>query len=114
MPDDNRISGELQTQLMTALWRLGAGARPGVPRRPTPAASRGGAVVARASPLRRSTAFQDFAPEDLRYIASFKSQHRFSLAHSDLILDGETFCAEPGYPIHLAPAQPLSFVKLAA
>ena len=25
MPDDNRISGELQTQLMTALWRLGAG-----------------------------------------------------------------------------------------
>jgi CRP-like cAMP-binding protein len=40
-------------------------------------------------PLRRSTAFQDFAPEDLRFIASFKSQHRFSLAHSDLILDGE-------------------------
>ena len=25
MPDDNRISGELQTQLMAALWRLGAG-----------------------------------------------------------------------------------------
>ena len=33
---------------------------------------------------------------------------------SHLILDGETFCAEPGYPIHLGPAQPLSFVKLAA
>ena len=33
---------------------------------------------------------------------------------SNLILDGETFCAEPGYPIHLGPAQPLSFVKLAA
>jgi predicted transcriptional regulator len=25
MPDDSRISGELQTQLMAALWRLGAG-----------------------------------------------------------------------------------------
>jgi predicted transcriptional regulator len=25
LPDDNRISGELQTQLMAALWRLGAG-----------------------------------------------------------------------------------------
>lgn len=25
MPDDNRISGELQTQLMAAMWRLGAG-----------------------------------------------------------------------------------------
>ena len=25
MPNDSRISGELQTQLMAALWRLGAG-----------------------------------------------------------------------------------------
>ena len=25
MADDNRISGELQTQLMAAIWRLGAG-----------------------------------------------------------------------------------------
>jgi predicted transcriptional regulator len=25
VPDDSRISGELQTQLMAALWRLGAG-----------------------------------------------------------------------------------------
>jgi hypothetical protein len=33
---------------------------------------------------------------------------------SHLILDGETFRAEPGNPIHLRPAQPLSFVKLAA
>jgi hypothetical protein len=33
---------------------------------------------------------------------------------SHLILDGETFRAEPGSPIHLMPAQPLSFVKLAA
>jgi hypothetical protein len=33
---------------------------------------------------------------------------------SHLILDGETFRAEPGNPIHLMPAQPLSFVKLAA
>jgi len=33
---------------------------------------------------------------------------------SHLILDGETFSAEPGNPIHLRPAQPLSFVKLAA
>ena len=33
---------------------------------------------------------------------------------SHLILDGETFRAEPGRPIHLMPAQPLSFVKLAA
>jgi hypothetical protein len=33
---------------------------------------------------------------------------------SHLILDGETFRAELGYPIHLMPAQPLSFVKLAA
>jgi hypothetical protein len=33
---------------------------------------------------------------------------------SHLILDGETFRAEPGNPIHLMPAAPLSFVKLAA
>jgi hypothetical protein len=33
---------------------------------------------------------------------------------SNLILDGETFRAEPGRPINLRPAQPLSFVKLAA
>jgi hypothetical protein len=33
---------------------------------------------------------------------------------SNIILDGETFRAERGRPIHLHPAQPLSFVKLAA
>lgn len=33
---------------------------------------------------------------------------------SHLILDGETFRAGLGNPIHLMPAQPLSFVKLAA
>lgn len=33
---------------------------------------------------------------------------------SEVILDGETFRAEPGRPLHLRPAQPLSFVKLAA
>ena len=33
---------------------------------------------------------------------------------SDVILDGETFRAELGRPIHLRTAQPLSFVKLAA
>jgi diacylglycerol kinase family enzyme len=33
---------------------------------------------------------------------------------SDVVLDGETFRAEAGSPIHLQPAQPLSFVKLAA
>ena len=33
---------------------------------------------------------------------------------SDVILDGETFRAETGSPIWLRPAQPLSFVKLAA
>src|SRR3954447_1436959 len=33
---------------------------------------------------------------------------------SNVILDGETFRAGRGNPIHLMPAQPLSFVKLAA
>ena len=33
---------------------------------------------------------------------------------SNLILDGETFRAEMGRPIHLKPALPMSFVKLAA
>jgi hypothetical protein len=33
---------------------------------------------------------------------------------SNVILDGETFRAERGRPINLRPAQPLSFVKLAA
>jgi hypothetical protein len=33
---------------------------------------------------------------------------------ANLILDGETFRAEIGSPINLTPAQPLSFVKLAA
>jgi hypothetical protein len=34
--------------------------------------------------------------------------------NSNVILDGETFRAERGFPINLRPAQPLSFVKLAA
>jgi hypothetical protein len=34
--------------------------------------------------------------------------------HSDVILDGETFRAEIGFPIVLRAAQPLSFVRLAA
>ena len=34
--------------------------------------------------------------------------------NSNVILDGETFSAQPGSPINLRPAQPLSFVKLAA
>jgi hypothetical protein len=33
---------------------------------------------------------------------------------SNVILDGETFRAETGRPIHLRPATPLAFVKLAA
>jgi Diacylglycerol kinase catalytic domain len=33
---------------------------------------------------------------------------------SNVILDGETFRAETGSPIHLRPAEPLAFVKLAA
>ena len=33
---------------------------------------------------------------------------------SSVILDGETFSAERGRPIHLRPAQPLSFVRIAA
>jgi diacylglycerol kinase family enzyme len=33
---------------------------------------------------------------------------------SNVILDGETFSAQRGSPINLTPAQPLSFVKLAA
>jgi hypothetical protein len=33
---------------------------------------------------------------------------------SELILDGETIRAEAGRPIRLRPAEPLSFVKLAA
>ena len=33
---------------------------------------------------------------------------------SHVILDGETFRAEAGNPIQLRPANPLSFVKLAA
>jgi len=33
---------------------------------------------------------------------------------SRVILDGETFQADPGRPINIRPAQPLSFVKLAA
>jgi len=34
--------------------------------------------------------------------------------NSNVILDGETFRAERGFPINLKPAQPLAFVKLAA
>jgi hypothetical protein len=33
---------------------------------------------------------------------------------SNVILDGESFAAERGSPIHLRPAPPLAFVKLAA
>jgi hypothetical protein len=33
---------------------------------------------------------------------------------SDVVLDGETYRAETGSPIHLKTAPPLSFVKLAA
>ena len=34
--------------------------------------------------------------------------------NSSVILDGETFRTQAGSPINLRPAQPLSFVKLAA
>ena len=33
---------------------------------------------------------------------------------SSVLLDGEVFSAKIGHPIRLTPAQPLSFVKLAA
>ena len=41
-----------------------------------------------------------------------KSASRATTA--EVILDGETFRAEIGRPIVLRPAQPLSFVRLAA
>ena len=46
----------------------------------------------------------------------FKEADRITIEseRSDVILDGETFRAESGRPIHLRLAQPLSFVKLAA
>lgn len=46
----------------------------------------------------------------------FEEVHQVTIEgeSSHLILDGETFRAESGRPIHLMPAQPLSFVKLAA
>jgi hypothetical protein len=46
----------------------------------------------------------------------FEEVHQVTIEgeSSHLILDGETFRAETGSPIHLMPAQPLSFVKLAA
>lgn len=46
----------------------------------------------------------------------FEEVHQVTIEgeSSHLILDGETFRAESGSPIHLMPAQPLSFVKLAA
>jgi hypothetical protein len=39
---------------------------------------------------------------------------RIEGAHSNVILDGETFEAEEGHPIRLTPSQPLSFIRLAA
>jgi hypothetical protein len=46
----------------------------------------------------------------------FEEVHEVTIGgeSSHLILDGETFRSEPGRPINLRPAQPLSFVKLAA
>lgn len=46
----------------------------------------------------------------------FEEVHQVTIEgeSSHLILDGETFRTESGRPIHLMPAQPLSFVKLAA
>ena len=46
----------------------------------------------------------------------FEEVHQVTIEgeSSPLILDGETFRTETGRPIHLMPAQPLSFVKLAA
>ena len=46
----------------------------------------------------------------------FQEAHAITIEgeSSDVILDGETFRATSGRPIHLRPAQPLSFVKLAA
>jgi hypothetical protein len=46
----------------------------------------------------------------------FEEAHEITIEgeSSNLILDGETFRAEPGSPIQLKPAQPLAFVKLAA
>jgi hypothetical protein len=46
----------------------------------------------------------------------FESTDRITIEgdNSNVILDGEMFRAERGFPINLTPAQPLSFVKLAA
>ena len=46
----------------------------------------------------------------------FEEVHELTIEgdSSHVILDGETFRTELGSPIHLMPAQPLSFVKLAA
>ncbi len=46
----------------------------------------------------------------------FERAHQITIhgEGSDVVLDGETFRAVSGSPIHLQPAQPLSFVKLAA
>lgn len=46
----------------------------------------------------------------------FEEVHQVTIEgeSSHLILDGETFRTERGRPIHLMPAEPLSFVKLAA
>lgn len=46
----------------------------------------------------------------------FEEAHEITIEgdNSNVILDGEMFRAERGFPINLKPAQPLSFVKLAA
>ena len=46
----------------------------------------------------------------------FEEAHEITIEGdgSNVILDGESFAAERGSPIHLRPAPPLSFVKLAA
>ena len=46
----------------------------------------------------------------------FEEAHEITIEgeNSNVILDGEMFRAERGFPINLTPAQPLSFVKLAA
>lgn len=113
--DDNRITGRFSLLAVTTLEKLLlsshlSGRRPGMLKLLV--------VEERASSVLRGLAaslFGRLGREKVRGV-HFEEAKEITIEgeNSNVILDGETFLAELGRPIHLMPAQPLSFVKLAA
>lgn len=112
---DNRITGRFSLLAVTTLERLllsshVSGRRPGMLKLLAVEERPSSIVCGLAASL-----FGRLGRDKVRGV-HFEEANEITIEgeNSSVILDGETFLAELGRPIHLKSAQPLSFVKLAA